>query len=127
MRRLAQARIDILEAELDRRAKGGSIGDLVAALPQILADAGPRGDPSTSRLPRHLAPAPVLAGRRGLEHLIEDATLVNLPTLSEEELGTTLEQLRTLEHEVSQRRRALHGVIDAIEHELTERHKAGRV
>ncbi len=127
VRRLAQARIDILEAEIDRREKGGSIGDLVAALPQILADEGPRGDPSTSRLPRHLAPAPVLSGRRSLEHLIEDATLVNLPTLSEDELQSTLARLRTLEHEVSERRRALHRVIDAIEHELTERHKAGRV
>ena len=123
VRRLAQARIDIVEAELDRRARGGSIGDLVAALPQILADDSPRAAPASSRLPRHLGPAPVILWRRGLERLITDATLVNLPTLSEEELRSTLEQLRELENEVSSNRRALHRVIDAIEADLTERHK----
>jgi hypothetical protein len=121
VRRLAQARI--VEAELDRRARGGSIGELVAALPQILADDSPRAKPSSSRLPRHLAPAPVIPWRRGLERLITDATLVNLPTLSEDELRSTLEQLRELESEVSGQRRELHRVIDAIEADLTERHK----
>jgi hypothetical protein len=125
VRRLAQARIDIVEAELDRRARGGSVGDLVAALPQILADDTPRTDPASSHLPRHIAPAPDIQWRRGLESLITDATLVNLPTLSEAELRSTLEQLRELEEDVSSKRRALHRVIDAIEADLTERHKVG--
>ena len=34
VRRLAQARIDIIQAEVDRRAAGGSLGDLIAALPE---------------------------------------------------------------------------------------------
>jgi hypothetical protein len=126
VRRLAQARIDIVLAELDRRAAGGTIGDLVAALPQILADDGPRSDPATSRLPRHLAPAPAIEWRRGLERLITDATLVNLPTLTEDELRATLEQLRELEAETSGRRSGLHGVIDQIEGELTARHTVDR-
>jgi len=122
VRRLAQARIDIVEAELDRRARGGSIGDLLAALPDILSDDS-RAAPAESRLPRHLGPATDIPWRRGLEHLISDSTLVNLPTLSEDELRGTLEQLRELEHEVSGQRRALHRVIDSIEAELSERHK----
>jgi hypothetical protein len=126
VRRLAQGRMDIVQAELDRRAAGGTIGDLIAALPQILADDGPRSDPATSRLPRHLAPAPAIEWKRGLEHLITDATLVNLPTLSEDELQSTLGQLRELESETSTRRRALHDVIDQIEGELTTRHAVGR-
>lgn len=126
VRRLAQARIDIVEAELDRRAKGGSVGDLVAMLPAILADETPRSTPASSRLPRHLAPAMDITWRRGLEHLISDATLVNLPTIPVAELRTTVEQLHQLEREVSDRRRALHRVIDAIETDLAERHKAGR-
>jgi peptide deformylase len=125
VRRLAQARIDIIEAELDRRARGGTLTDLVAALPQILADDSPRGDPASSRLPRHLAPAPGIQWRRGLEHLITDATLVKLPTLAEEELATTLEQLRELERQVSVTRKAMHRVIDSIEASLAERHKVG--
>ncbi|MSO78310.1 MAG: aerial mycelium formation protein [Acidimicrobiia bacterium] len=123
VRRLAQARIDIVEAELDRRASGGTFTDLMARLPQILADDTPRPAPASSRLPRHLGPAPDIQWRRGLEHLIADATLVNLPTLSEEELTTTLTQLRELEHQVSVTRRALHRVIDSIEANLAERLK----
>jgi hypothetical protein len=126
VRRLAQARIDIVQAELDRRASGGTIGDLVAALPQILADAHPRPDPASSRFPRHLAPAPAIEWKRGLEHLITDATLVNLPTLSDDELRETLDQLGELERETSGRRRALHAVMDRIEAELTARHAVGR-
>ena len=40
-RRLAQARMEILEAERARRERGRSVGDLVADLPRILsAEAG---------------------------------------------------------------------------------------
>ena len=70
VRRLAQARMEILRAEQDRRARGGSVADLVAALPSILADAGPRPDPASSRLTRHLAPAPAIEWTRGREPLI---------------------------------------------------------
>ncbi len=122
VRRLAQARIDIVSAELDRRASGGSVEDLVARLPSILADDHPRADPAHSRLPRHLAPSMSITWRRGLEHLIGDSTLLNLPTLAVEDLEDTREQLRTLEREMSGRRRALHRVIDGIEAELAARH-----
>jgi hypothetical protein len=124
VRRLAQARIDIVRAELDRRSAGGSVGDLVAMLPKILADEShPRADPAHSRLPRHLAPSMAITWKRGLERLITDATLVNLPTLTEDELRDTVDQLRTLEGEMSDRRRALHVIIDGIESELAARHK----
>jgi hypothetical protein len=123
VRRVAQARIDIVRAELDRRAAGGSVGDLVAKLPQILADDSPRADPAHSRLPRHIAPSPAITWRRGLERLITDATLVNLPTLTEDQLHETIDQLHRLEGEMSERRRALHRVIDDIESELAARHK----
>ena len=123
VRRLAQARIDIVRAELDRRSAGGSVGDLVAMLPKILADESPRADQAHSRLPRHLAPSPAITWKRGLERLITDATLVNLPTLTEDELRDTVDQLRTLEGEMSDRRRALHVIIDGIESELAARHK----
>ncbi len=124
VRRIAQARIDILEAELDRRVRGGSVGDLVEALPRILAHDGPRSAPASSRLPRHLAPSMDIRWQRGLEHLIADSTLVNLPTLPDEELRATRDQLHELEREVSARRRALHEVIDRIELELADRLKA---
>jgi len=123
VRRLAQARIDIVSAELDRRASGGSVEDLVARLPSILADEHPRSDPAHSRLPVHLAPSMSITWRRGLEHLIGDSTLLNLPTLSVEELTDTRDQLGTLEREMSDRRQALHRVIDGLEVALAARHR----
>jgi hypothetical protein len=125
VRRLAQARIDIVRAEFDRRSAGGSVGDLVAMLPKILADEHPRTDPAHSRLPRFLSPAPGITWRRGLERLITDATLVNLPNLTDDDLSQTIEQLRTLEREMSERRRSLHAVIDGIEADLAARHRVG--
>ena len=127
IRRLAQARIDIIDAELDRRANGGSVGDLLAMLPQILSDDTPRPSPATSRLSHKLAPSMAIEWRRGVEHLITDTTLLNLPILPDEELRTTLAQLHQLEREVSQQRQALHPVIDLLEIELAQRHKAGQV
>ncbi len=127
VRRLAQARIDIVTAELERRSQGRSIEDLVTALPRILADDTPRSDPAHSRLLRHLAPSMDIRWRRGLEHLITDATLVNLPTLSDDELRDTLDQLGVLEKEMSQRRRALHEVMNQIELDLAARHRLDHV
>ena len=121
VRRLAQARMEILSAEQERRATGGSVADLIAALPRILADQCPRPDPASSRLTRHMAPAPAIQWTRGREPLIVDDTLANLPSLGDETLESTLAELHELEREVSQRRRALHGVIDLIEAELARR------
>src|SRR3954453_12029460 len=56
VRRLTQARIDILEAEINRRSSRQSLEQLIEALPQILADSGPRGNPAASRLPMRMAP-----------------------------------------------------------------------
>jgi hypothetical protein len=121
VRRLAQARIDIISAEVERRASGGSLGDLVASLSKILADDSPRPDPASTRFADPLTSASEINFNRGLEVLISDATLANLPTLSEEELATAVEQLRELEHEVSANRSALHTIKDALAHDLAQR------
>ncbi|MFN8034937.1 MAG: hypothetical protein U0V73_03280 [Acidimicrobiia bacterium] len=123
VRRLAQARVEILKAELDRRAAGGSVGDLIAALPEILAGEGERAGASTARVSRQFAPSPEIKWTRGLERLIADDTLANLPTLAEEDLRSTLDQLKRFESEISETRRALHKVIDELELEIAMRHK----
>lgn len=118
VRRLAQARIDILDAEVDRRASGGSLGDLVERLPEILADHGPRQAPAASRLPLHLTPeqdsewAPELAAF--------DGVLASLPTLTDDQLHEAIEGLRRLEHDVSEERRKLHDVIDRLDRVRTD-------
>jgi hypothetical protein len=122
VRRLTQARIDILEAEIGRRERGDSLEDLINSLPQILSDPGPRGTPANSRLPMQLAPeqdsewAPRLAEFEG--------TLANLPGLSPDELTAAIDGLRALEREVSDQRRELFGVIDRIDLLLAERRTA---
>jgi hypothetical protein len=120
VRRLAQGRIDILEAERDRRAAGGTLGDLIAALPQILADDRRTGQGDT-RAQQVLAPADSIQWNRGLERLVNDATLANLPSLTDAELQATLGQLRDLEADVSGRRRAIHAVVDAVTHAVAAR------
>ncbi|HEX3455056.1 MAG TPA: hypothetical protein VHS03_10545 [Gaiellaceae bacterium] len=119
VRRLAQARIDIVEAELDRRVRGGSIEELVESLPQILADPGPRGDPASSRLPMQLAPERESEWAPRLSEV--ETVLTDLVGLSEDQLREALDRLRVLEREVSDQRRALFAVIDRIDLLLAER------
>ncbi len=121
VRRLAQGRLDILEAERDRRAAGGALGDLIAALPRILSEETGRSGPGTTRAQPLLAPAESIRWNRGLERLVTDATLVNLPNLSDAELQATVAQLRELEQDVSARRRRLHTVLDTVTHAVAAR------
>ena len=126
VRRLAQARIDILEAETRRRAEGGSLADLIANLSQILADPGPRPGPAQAHLPQRLAPSPDIRWTRGLETLVGDATLARLPDLSDEELADVRHQLVDLEAEVSSVRKSLHEVLHRLERELAQRIQAAQ-
>jgi len=116
VRRLTQARIDILDAEVRRRSTGGSLEELIDQLPQILADTGPRGNPASSRLPMQMAPEQDSEWAPDLERF--DGVLANLPTLTDAELEDALAGLRSLEREVSDQRRELHGVIDRIDRSL---------
>ncbi|MDQ3945264.1 MAG: aerial mycelium formation protein [Actinomycetota bacterium] len=124
VRRLAQARIDILEAERRRRRDGGSLDELIAGLAGILSDEGPRPSPAQAHLPQVLHPSPEIEWTRGLEPLVGDATLVRLPDLSEDELARAEEQLRELETEVSAVRHRLHEVLHTVEMELAARIRA---
>ena len=121
VRRLAQARIELLRAEQDRRARGGSLADMVAALPDILAGGSARSAPAKSRLNPMLAPSPSIPWLRGRERLIHDDALARLPDLAEDELAAELAELVELEQDASGQRRRLHAVIDAIEAVLARR------
>ena len=116
VRRLAQARIDILEAEIERRASGGSLEDLIQRLPEILADPGPRGNPASSHLPLQLAPEQDSEWAPDLERF--GGVLTDLPALTEEQLRQASAGLRGRERDVSDQRRALFAVIDRIDASL---------
>jgi RsiG-like len=121
VRRLTQAQIDILEAEVARRADGGSLEDLIRALPQILADTGPRGNPASSRLPLQMVPERDSEWAPELEQF--DGVLANLPTLTDPALREAIHGLRQLERQVSDERRELHAVLDRIDLQLAEQRR----
>ena len=125
LRRVLQGRLDILRAELARRA--GEETDLVQALPRILAD-----DPSPSAhtprgLGRHIAAEPSRADahRRHVEALIADVDLSNPQAHDDASLRQVLTRLEDEERRVSVQRRAVQSVMDALTAEITRRYRDG--
>jgi len=125
-RRLAQARMEILEAEQARRERGGSVGDLVADLPRILSAESGRSSVATTRgAPAAEAPTIELEWPDHREQLVFDTTLAKLPTLSLDELNATVTSLHDFERELSDLRTQMHRVIDAIDRVIVDRRVAG--
>jgi hypothetical protein len=124
-RRMVQARMEILDAERDRRARGGSLDELVADLPRILGTEPSRAAASTTRVTNAQSPSIELHWPDGREELIADSTLANLPALDERALDETSERLRDFERELSEVRHDLHGVIETLDREIASRQVAG--
>lgn len=127
VRRLVQGRLDIVRAEGARRA-GGSSGDLLDALPAILADAPL---PTTMGMAR-AAPLyePDLgdsAGRRRDDEVMNDASLGRLPDASDSELATLTQRLMDDEQRVSGVRRRLLDNLDGLQAEMIRRYQSGGV
>ena len=120
-RRVAQGRLEILRAEHKRRLEGGSIADLIAALPEILGSEQVRASMGAARYPTALAPDLEHGWGRGLEAVMADTSLIHLPRLTDEELAERIATLEAFEPEVSGQRSALHAVIDRLELEVGER------
>ena len=117
-RRLCQARIDILTAELDQRS-GKTQGDLIDRLPAILAaegsSSGDEGLPS--RAPDFSIPRNADVPRRRVEEVEGEQALARLSTLSDEEIKSP--------DRVAQRPRAS-GFGQAVEGSAGRRHAASR-
>ena len=114
-RRLCQARIDILEAEVQRR-KGGTESDLLKRLPEILAtESRPESDiPLPSRAPDFSIPRNADVPRRRVEEIVGEQTLARLAQVPVEEVESILESLRTHEETLSAKRHGVHEVLDRI-------------
>jgi hypothetical protein len=124
LRRLLQGRLDILRAELARRA-GESGETLVDNLASILTDEGVTSSPRG--LGRHNASEPSRADshRRHVEALVADVDLSNLAAHDEASLRRGVETLEREEHAVSEKRRAVQVVMDACTSEITRRYRDG--
>lgn len=125
-RRLAQARIDILSAELDRRAGGGD-DDLMSKLPQILATESrtETGLPLPSRAPDFSIPRNADIPRRRIEEIVGEQTLSRLPSLPTEELRGILASLGDHEKTLSARRKGIQEVMDTVQAEIVRRYVSG--
>ncbi|HEX5615975.1 MAG TPA: hypothetical protein VFZ83_12555 [Acidimicrobiia bacterium] len=124
-RRLAQGRVEILVAERDRRARGGSIEELIAQLPTILAGESDRPDAVNARFADAEAPIIELHFDGGEESLVADDGLALFTRSTSAELEGAIERLRSFEAVLSGTRRSLHDVIDRIELELAARQATG--
>jgi hypothetical protein len=124
LRRLLQGRLDILRAELARRA-GDSTETLVDSLAKILTDEGVTSSPRG--MGRHNASEPSRADshRRHVEALVADVDLSNPAAHDEASLRRAVETLEREEHAVSEKRRAVQGVMDACTAEITRRYREG--
>ena len=128
VRRMVQGRLDIVGAEMERRREGGDPGDLsglIAQLPDLLAD--PQRSPGAApRSPRSLdvgAVSDELAAQ--LAHIVDVDALAALRSLDDETLDATVSRVVEFEHWVSERRRRVQAVHDALQAEIARRYRDG--
>jgi hypothetical protein len=122
VRRMLQGRIDIINAELERR-RGGSGASLVDALPRILAD--DRGEPHGLGQYKTVEPSRVDQHRRRVEALVADVDISNVTAHSDDELNRALEKLQAEETNTSETRQRIQTVVDACAAEITRRYREG--
>ena len=123
LRRMIQGRLDILRAELNRRDSTGT-NSLVEDLSTILADE-PRS--AARGLGRHSTVEPSRADshRRYVEALVADVDLSDTGARSSDELAHAMRTLSEEERKISEKRRAVQGVMDACSAEITRRYRDG--
>ncbi|MYS79904.1 hypothetical protein [Embleya scabrispora] len=125
LRRLLQGRIDILRAELARRAgRDGAepTSPVVGRLPEILSESRP-----PTRGARHVNVQPPRTDRyrSWIEQLLADVGLSDLAAHTDAELGEALDKLGAHEQEVSSRRHRLQRTADDCAAEITRRYREG--
>ena len=123
LRRMLHGRISIVQAELRHRDPESDSGSVVDELSSILGDE----QRSTRGLGRHLTvePSRVDEHRRSEEQIIADAVISDVSARSEDELRDALVRLAAHEAEVSEVRRSVQNVMDALSAELTSRYRDG--
>lgn len=122
VRRLAQARLDLLEAEIGRRGRGPSSSVTTGELPVIL---GSHLTGGAARPPRPAVDASDHPLALALEELWSEHGGTDLHTLTDDELVALRTDLRAFEQQRSAERKALFGRIDALSAELVRRYREG--
>lgn len=128
LRRLVQGRLDIVAADLRRRAEGtdpSEMPSLVDQLPGILGDRGRAPGAGPGRLPSSILPPDDDDLLAELDAVASPGTLDSLWSLPDGEVQELAARFTELESRVSERRRALFSRIDALQAELARRYKTG--
>lgn len=121
LRRLLQGRIDILRAELARRAAPET--PVLDRLPEILTD-----EPSRVRSSaRHVTLGTPHSEKYRLlaEEMLSDVELSDLAARTDQELHAAMGRLVRHEQEVSQGRRRLQATVDGCSAEIARRYREG--
>jgi hypothetical protein len=122
VRRLAQARLDLIEAELRRRSRDDDPAVITSELPAIL---GSHLTGGPARPPRPAEDASDHPLALELEQLWGEHGGADLPSLDEDELVALRTDLRIFEQTRSKERKELFGRIDALSAELVRRYREG--
>ena len=122
VRRLAQARLDIIDADMRRRDRRDDPSVITAELPAILAGHLTGGG---SRPPRPVEDASDHPLALALEELWAERGASDLPTLTDDEMVALRADLRTFEQARSRERQALFVRIDTLSAELVRRYREG--
>jgi hypothetical protein len=121
VRRMLQGRMDILRAELSRRAGGGD--KIVEHLSAVLADSA-RSDHGLGRYLR-VEPSRVDEHRRQVEQIIADVGVSDVEHHTDDELRESLGRLEGFEAGISEDRQSVQTVMDALTAEVAARYKSG--
>lgn len=122
-RRLLHGRMDLLDFEARRRS-GEEERTLLEALPEILASGMILGPEPNLKHIETMPPIPTKTGRRLIDKIMDDGVLTQLPDLTPDEITEALERLREVETELSNQRKQLHTVIDALQDEIVSRYRS---
>ena len=125
LRRLLQGRLDIVLADLERRAGGtpGDLASLVEQLPGILGEQD--RPPGFGRLPTLIAPSDAGDLTSEADAVADASRLAALPEMSEDEVRAMADALGELEQRTSQQRKQLFERIDLLQEEIVRRYKEG--
>ena len=121
VRRLAQARLDLLRAELHNRSVGEE-KNITGELPAILGTHLTGGPPRPPRPADDFSDHPLALA---LEELCSDAGSTDLPSMNGDELIDYLARLHEFEQLRSHERKELFVRIDALSAELVRRYRDG--
>jgi hypothetical protein len=128
LRRMAQGRLDLIHAYLDRRSRS-EINDMrafIEDLPSIIAAGPPPKAGPTRFFGSRLPEARPEDLSTELDAVLGAEKMSELESLDDRELDQIADELAEMERRISRQRRALHELIDRIQAEIVSRYKTGR-